>query len=72
MAVLVEHSSASAAKSLVQCSLFGDVQEVADVHSGAILPAFEVGGEIVGQELLPDKYQYRAAYSGEGFLCSGG
>jgi hypothetical protein len=50
--------------------LVGDVEEVADVRRWVILQELEVGGEVAGQESLPDKDQHRAAYSEQGFLCS--
>lgn len=52
--------------------LVRDVQEVANVRWGVVLQELEVGGEIAGQEALPDKDQHRAAYSEQGFLCSAG
>jgi len=43
---------------------------VADVCWRVILQELEVGGEITGQEALPDKDQHCTAYSEQGFLCS--
>jgi len=56
-------------RELASVQLVRDVQEVADVCWGVVLPELEVRGEIAGKEPLPDKDQHCAAYSEQGFLC---
>nr|ACR37043.1 unknown [Zea mays] len=58
----------SSAEETGSVQLVGDVEEVADVRRWVILQELEVGGEVAGQEALPDKDQHRAAYSEQGFL----